>query len=267
MGPCHETAGLLLAAGLAAAFAGLVAALLGALRGPSGGAQSAGLLLTALAGYVDGLGFTWLGGLYPSFMSGNTTQLGVALGQASLGQVSLGQVSLGQASFGQALMPAGLIGLFLAGATLGTLLSIVAPSRWRTGVVLAFEALLLLGALAIGLATPALDLSALLMALAMGAQNAAIAAVQGFRGGTTFVTGTLFSLGQGLARALTGTGPALGWWREAAAWLALVSGAVAGAAAYATVTVHALIVPAACVSAVAVAAGASAILGPAGPRP
>ncbi|RZK80849.1 MAG: DUF1275 domain-containing protein, partial [Methylobacterium sp.] len=39
-----------------------------------------GLVLTALAGYVDALGFIRLGGLYTSFMSGNTTQFAVSLG-------------------------------------------------------------------------------------------------------------------------------------------------------------------------------------------
>ncbi|MFZ1966902.1 MAG: DUF1275 family protein, partial [Bradyrhizobium sp.] len=33
--------------------------------------------LSALAGYVDGIGFIHLGGLFVSFMSGNSTRLGV----------------------------------------------------------------------------------------------------------------------------------------------------------------------------------------------
>ena len=36
-----------------------------------------GLCLTAVAGWVDAIGFLRLGGLYTSFMSGNTTHLGV----------------------------------------------------------------------------------------------------------------------------------------------------------------------------------------------
>src|ERR1700712_6057955 len=133
-----------------------------------------GLILTALAGYVDALGFIRLGGLYTSFMSGNTTQLSVALGHQD---------------FHHAILPALLIFTFFLGATLGGGLSVVTAPRWATPVVLAFEALTVLGALSIGLTTPDLGLASLFMALAMGAQNAVLVQVQGFRAGTTFVTG------------------------------------------------------------------------------
>src|SRR4029077_4997805 len=42
-----------------------------------------GLALTAMAGCVDAIGYLRLGGLFPSFMSGNTTQLGISLADAS----------------------------------------------------------------------------------------------------------------------------------------------------------------------------------------
>jgi uncharacterized membrane protein YoaK (UPF0700 family) len=34
--------------------------------------------LSALAGYVDGIGLSHLGGLFVSFMSGNSTRMGVS---------------------------------------------------------------------------------------------------------------------------------------------------------------------------------------------
>ncbi|MFX6760099.1 DUF1275 family protein, partial [Acinetobacter baumannii] len=38
--------------------------------------------LSGLAGFVDGIGFLHLGGLFVSFMSGNSTHLGVSLAEA-----------------------------------------------------------------------------------------------------------------------------------------------------------------------------------------
>ena len=38
--------------------------------------------LSALAGYVDGIGFLQLGGLFVSFMSGNSTRMGVSIADA-----------------------------------------------------------------------------------------------------------------------------------------------------------------------------------------
>ena len=92
-----------------------------------------GLLLTGLAGYVDALGFVRLGGLYTSFMSGNTTQLAVFGAEAKLHKM---------------LLPAILLVAFLTGSVLGSGLAILVPSRWTTPVVLAYESLLILSGLA-----------------------------------------------------------------------------------------------------------------------
>jgi uncharacterized membrane protein YoaK (UPF0700 family) len=189
-----------------------------------------GLLLTGLAGYVDALGFVRLGGLYTSFMSGNTTQLAVFGAEGNLHKV---------------LLPAILIAAFLTGSVLGSGLAILVPSRWTTPVVLAYESLLISGGLALGLATPELGLAAFFVAVAMGAQNAVLAQVQGFRAGTTFVTGALFSLGQKIAKALTRTGDPWGWIGDGLVWLSLLLGALLGALAYDAFALYALIAPAA----------------------
>src|SRR5260370_21581168 len=63
--------------------------------------------LSAVAGYVDGIGFLHLGGLFVSFISGNSTRMGVSLAE------------------GQWLHPAkalGLIALFVTGAAAGSLI-------------------------------------------------------------------------------------------------------------------------------------------------
>ena len=189
-----------------------------------------GLLLTGMAGYVDALGFVRLGGLYTSFMSGNTTQLAVLGAQVELHRM---------------ILPAILILAFLTGSVLGSGLAILVPPRWTTPAVLAYESLLILAGLGLGLQSPELGLAAFFVAVAMGSQNAVLAQVKGFRAGTTFVTGALFSLGQKIAQALTRTGDPLGWLGDASVWISLLFGAYLGAHAYQQVGLYALIAPAA----------------------
>ncbi|MDP4002248.1 YoaK family protein [Methylobacterium sp. NEAU K] len=189
-----------------------------------------GLLLTGLAGYVDALGFVRLGGLYTSFMSGNTTQLAVFGSEGELHRMVL---------------PAILILAFLMGSVLGSGLSILVPHRWATPAVLAYESLLILGGLGLGLESPELGLAAFFVAVAMGSQNAVLAQVRGFRAGTTFVTGALFSLGQKIAQALTRTGDPFGWIGDGVVWLSLLLGAFLGGLAYQAFALYALIAPAA----------------------
>ena len=101
------------------------------------------------------------------------------------------------------------------------------------------------GGLGLGLESPELGLAAFFVAVAMGSQNAVLAQVKGFRAGTTFVTGALFSLGQKIAQALTRTGDPLGWVGDGLVWLSLLLGAYLGAHAYALFSLYALIAPAA----------------------
>ena len=190
---------------------------------------SFGLVLTALAGYVDALGFIRLGGLYTSFMSGNTTQFAVALGH---------DTPL------VAILPALLILSFLLGGLCGGGLSALTPQRWGTPVLLAFETVIVTGAFLAAVVDPAPGHASLLLALAMGAQNAVLAHVQGFRAGTTFVTGALFSVGQKLASALAGRGPRFGWVGDGLVWLALLVGSLTGTVAYGRLALYALAIPA-----------------------
>lgn len=188
-----------------------------------------GVVLTALAGFVDAVGFIRLGGLYTSLMSGNTTQLAVSLGHGE----PLGAV-----------LPALLIGVFLVGAVSGGAISALCPPRWVTPAVLGFEAAALAAALALAVEHAHVGVASLFLALAMGTQNAVLAHVQGFRAGTTFITGALFSFGQKAALALAGRGPRLGWVGDGSVWLALLAGAVAGTYAHGHLGIGALAVPA-----------------------
>src|SRR6201994_1387417 len=83
--------------------------------------------LSALAGYVDGIGFLHLGGLFVSFMSGNSTRMGV---------------SLAAADWPKAAEAFGLIVLFVAGAAAGRLVGLGRGAN-RQPVLLLTEAILL----------------------------------------------------------------------------------------------------------------------------
>jgi uncharacterized membrane protein YoaK (UPF0700 family) len=169
--------------------------------------------LSTLAGYVDAVGFIALGGLFVSFMSGNTTRLAVALAQHTP----------------VAAIAATLIALFVTGVVLGALVGNAAKAR-RPVAVLAVVTLLLAVAASLGTAGFTTG-SVIAMVLSMGAENAVFAEDGEVHIGLTYMTGTLVKLGQRLASALSG-GDRLAWRPYFMLWLGLAAGAVLGASAY-----------------------------------
>jgi uncharacterized membrane protein YoaK (UPF0700 family) len=194
--------------------------------------------LSALAGYVDAIGYIKLGGFFVSFMSGNSTRLGVGLAQRSP----------------QAAVAAGLIACFLLGVVMGSLVGRFAGAR-RQPVVLLFVAATLATAAALA-GLGAQPFAAALMAAAMGAENTVFAANGEVRIGLTYMTGALVKLGQGIAEALVG-GDRFGWSPHLKLWLGLVLGALTGALADRALGVGALWIAA--IAAVALAAVAARI--------
>ncbi|WP_267378342.1 MULTISPECIES: YoaK family protein [unclassified Sphingomonas] len=178
--------------------------------------------LAMLAGFVDALGFLKLGGLFVSFMSGNSTRMAVGLA---------GDVPNGLAA--AVLIPA-FVGGVMTGATIGRI-----AGRWRRQAVLAF----VLTALAMAAAAATLGIgpypAPLLMAAAMGAANAVFQRDGEVSVGVTYMTGTLVKLGQHLAAALAG-GPRFAWVPYLLLWLGLVAGAIAGAAVFPVLGLRAL---------------------------
>ena len=178
--------------------------------------------LSMLAGYVDGIGFLHLGGLFVSFMSGNSTRLGV---------------SLAEAHWQQAASALGLIALFVGGAAAGSLM-VVGGGTERQPWLLLTEAVLLAGAaLCHAFGVPNLAIAGIV--LAMGLENAVFQIDGGAGLGLTYVTGALVKVGQLLAVSLTG-GPRWGWAPNLLLWAALVAGSVAGALGYAWVNLAAI---------------------------
>ena len=170
--------------------------------------------LSALAGYVDAIGFLHLGGLYVSFMSGNSTRMGVSLAE---GQWSSAAKSLG------------LIALFVVGAAAGSLIVLGRGVNRQPWVLLAEAALLAAAALAYALDRSNTAIAAIV--LAMGLENAVFQIEGGGGLGLTYVTGALVKVGQLIAAALTG-GARFGWVPNLLLSAALVAGSVLGALAY-----------------------------------
>jgi uncharacterized membrane protein YoaK (UPF0700 family) len=167
--------------------------------------------LSALAGYVDGIGYLHLGGLFISFMSGNSTRMGVSL--------AAGQFQAAAQAFS-------LIAMFVLGAAWGSLI-VLRRSQSR---VLLTEALLLFCAALCNM----LGLSGFAVAtivLAMGMENAVFQIEGGSGLGLTYVTGALVKVGQLLAEALIG-GKRFAWVPNLMLWAALVVGSLCGALAY-----------------------------------
>lgn len=170
-------------------------------------------ILAALAGFVDAIGFIRSGGFFVSFMSGNSTRLGVATARQTH----------------EALLACGLIGAFVAGVILGSLVGEAAPRR-RPSIVLACVAFMLgIGAYldSVGRMLPALGA----LALAMGAVNTVFERGGQTRFGITYMTGGLVRVGSGIASALLGRG-GNDWLSYLLLWLAFVCGTIAGAIAY-----------------------------------
>jgi len=175
---------------------------------------AAAIGLAALAGFVDALGFVGLGGFFVSFMSGNTTRLGVALGNAA---------------WPAALRGGALILTFLIGVMGGTLLAHALP-RWRKPAVLAaVTAILTIAALAHRLGHDPLAL--FLLAATMGVENGTFQRDGEVSIGLTYMTGTLVRFGQRAALALVG-GERWAWAPYLLLWLGFVAGVTAGAGAY-----------------------------------
>ncbi|CAH1655693.1 putative Oxalate decarboxylase [Hyphomicrobiales bacterium] len=168
--------------------------------------------LTAFAGYVDAVGYIHLAGLFLSFMSGNSTSLGVSLAAGNFSMVS--------AIFG-------VIGCFVAGVVIGTFLADSMPTA-RTRVILTVETAFVATGLALTLAGAGFA-SLMPLVMAMGMQNALHRTIVGADVGKTFVTGVLVALGQAATRAAR----AREWRPEigllALSWISFVVGAITGA--------------------------------------
>ncbi|ODP36040.1 YoaK family protein [Sphingomonas turrisvirgatae] len=180
--------------------------------------QTVAILLAALAGYVDAVAFLASGSYFVSFMSGNSTRLGVTL---AAGQSVALVVTL--------------VAAFVTGVAGATLLGRRRRGR-RQRIILLVAALLAAAAASAGFAP--IPASLALTAAAMGAENA-IFADDGDALGLTYMTGALVKIGQRIADALNG-GPPLAWLPFAMLWSGLIAGGIVGALGHASSGLNAL---------------------------
>jgi uncharacterized membrane protein YoaK (UPF0700 family) len=195
--------------------------------------------LSALAGFADAIGFMALGGFFVSFMSGNTTRLGVGL-------------AVGR--FDQAAIAGLLIALFVVGVVLGGL-AVRRFGEGRRSIVLGLESALL----AIGAATFTAGWTGPGMAavvLAMGVENAVFQRQNDVGVGLTYMTGTLVRMGQRIATALCG-GPRWDFAPFLLLWTGLAVGAATGAVCFTHWGASALWLAAAAAAGLTLAVGSS----------
>ena len=170
--------------------------------------------LSALAGYVDAVGFMTLGGFFVSFMSGNSTRLGVGL-------------SLGE--WRQAAVALSLIGLFVAGVVIGASAARRFGEGRRSAVLAVETVLLLIGAALCTAGWREAGMAAVV--LAMGVENAVFQRQGDVGVGLTYMTGTLVRMGQRVATALHG-GPRWDWVPFLLLWIGLSVGGAIGAVSF-----------------------------------
>lgn len=175
--------------------------------------QALAIGLAALAGFTDAVGFLSADGYFVSFMSGNTTRLGVNIARAPQ----------------LAIVPALLLGGFVVGVAGGVVIAGQAGTR-RKPAVLALVTALLLAATALRTAGQHGAMLALLV-MAMGALNNTFQRDGEVAIGLTYMTGALVKLGGAIGSALLGERRS-GWGAYLLLWSGLAGGAVLGALAF-----------------------------------
>lgn len=185
------------------------------------------VLLAAVAGYVDSIGFLHLGGLFVSFMSGNTTRLAA---------------SLAGSDWLLAAKAALILCLFVFGAMLGALVAAGTGPRARARVLAVEAALLLIAAVSAAMGQP--FVAVICMVAAMGLENAVFLRNGQVGVSLTYMTGALVKIGHALAAAVRG-GPLGDVTPHLLLWGGLTSGGVIGALTFGVIGLNALYVAAA----------------------
>lgn len=192
--------------------------------------------LSCITGFIDAVGFIYLGGFFLSFMSGNTTRMTAAAAEGVW------------ATAGKA---AGLMGLFLCGVMLGALIQRAGMRTLQHGrpreVVLGFVVVATLTSAAF-VAFDNGTAAMLALSFAVGAMNSTFERNGEVSISLTYATGTLVKMAQRFVGAFFGEGHAA-WVHNALLWLSLATGSILGGLCYTLIGLRTVWVVAALVTA------------------
>lgn len=171
------------------------------------------LFFSFVSGYVDGLGLFVLGDVFLSFMSGNSTRLGIQLVKGDLTQV---------------MKYSSILIAFVGGAFLGDLL-VSRIKKERLLVILSAEIVLLTMTMGFLQYTRATWLTFMPLTIAMGVQNHGQITINETILGKSYVSGQLFALGVAISKAFQGKQ----YWSQCLlcglAWIFFILGGSTGA--------------------------------------
>lgn len=183
--------------------------------------------LSSVTGFIDAMGFLYLGGFFLSFMSGNTTRM---------------TASIVEGSWPAAGRAAGVMALFLLGVMIGSLLSRIAhrvlpPTRPREVVLLFVCLTATIGSVMVASGN---DLVGVLsLSFTVGAMNSVFERDGEVAISLTYMTGTLVKMSQRFVGAFFG-GSHAAWIRHFLLWLSLAAGAVLGGLCYTAIGIRAV---------------------------
>ncbi|MDO5029801.1 MAG: YoaK family protein [Corynebacterium sp.] len=175
--------------------------------------------LSTITGFIDALGFMYLGGYFLSFMSGNTTRLTTGLTEGDLEVV-------GKAG--------GLMMLFLIGVAIGALISQLGerhlpPTRTREAILLFICLTSVIASIGVVVGNP--TLAVLSLSFTVGAMNSTFERDGEVSISLTYMTGTLVKMAQRFVGAFFGESHR-GWLMYLTQWAALALGAIIGGFSY-----------------------------------
>lgn len=182
-----------------------------------------------IAGFVDSIGFLFLGGVFLSFMSGNTTRSATALVDGD---------------WDMAVLAGSCLVLFLIGVMEGAVVRRLAKRRVplhlvRDVVVANMNVLFVLSSTLIVLDQHQVGI--MVTSLGIGAMNSIFERDGEVDIALTYMTGTLVKMGQRFVDTFFG-GAHAKWLQHFVMWASLSAGAIGGAVAYSWYGIHAIVV-------------------------